>query len=74
MVTWKKWLGYCMVAMVCGTLPVWGESVPSLPAGLAPPTPALTMPEFQLPDVTRAMVSAADLRGKVLLVRFWATW
>jgi peroxiredoxin len=32
------------------------------------------MPDFNLPDVGDAMVRAADLQGKVIMVRFWATW
>lgn len=31
-------------------------------------------PDFELPDLNGAMVSAADFDGKVMLVNFWATW
>ena len=36
-----------------------------------PPKPA---PEFSLPDLDGRPVALADLRGKVTLVFFWATW
>ena len=36
-----------------------------------PPRPA---PAFSLPDLDGRQVTLADLRGKVTLVFFWATW
>ena len=36
-----------------------------------PPKPA---PAFSLPDLDGRQVALADLRGKVTVVFFWATW
>jgi thiol-disulfide isomerase/thioredoxin len=33
-----------------------------------------TLPDFTLKDLQRHEISSADLRGKVVLIDFWATW
>ena len=47
---------------------------PTLPEGLAAPGQSTSMPVFELPDANGETVRAADLQGKVIVVRFWATW
>ena len=61
--------------LLAGVLAV---TVAALPAAAAepdwpydPPRPA---PAFSLPDLDGRQVTLADLRGKVTLVFFWATW
>ena len=52
------------------------------PAGSAQPQPAAIaageigsrLPDFSAPDLRGRRVSSADLRGKVVLIDFWATW
>ena len=45
------------------------EAIGALP--YRPPKPA---PAFALPDLQGKTVRLAELRGKVVLVFFWATW
>ena len=47
---------------------------PALPEGLAAPGQSTSMPAFELPDANGETIRAADLQGKVIMVRFWATW
>jgi cytochrome oxidase Cu insertion factor (SCO1/SenC/PrrC family) len=55
-----------------------GATARAAQAPLAPP-PGLSpiaqpMPGFSLPAVDGTTISAADLHGKVVVVRFWAAW
>ena len=47
---------------------------PKLPEGLAAPGQLTPIPVFELPDPDGNPVRSEDLRGKVMVVRFWATW
>ena len=47
---------------------------PTLPKGLAPPGQSTSIPVFELSDPDGNPVRSEDLRGKVVVVRFWASW
>jgi cytochrome oxidase Cu insertion factor (SCO1/SenC/PrrC family) len=44
------------------------------PMGLGAVTPATPMPKFKLPAVNGEAFDSSQLEGKVVVVRFWATW
>ena len=48
------------------------QAVP--PQGLVAVDSSVSMPEFSLPGLDGAPVNSAGLQGKVVVVRFWATW
>jgi thiol-disulfide isomerase/thioredoxin len=56
-------------------------SQPSIPATPAPAQAVIApgqlgspLPEFTLQDLRGHQLTSADLRGKVILIDFWATW
>jgi peroxiredoxin len=48
--------------------------VVGLACGRAPIKPMGPAPEFMLPDLAGGTLSLATLKGKVLVLDFWATW
>jgi len=59
---------------ILSPLGLYAAEQPNLPEGLTAPSPSTSMPVFELPDANGATVRSADLQGKVIVVRFWATW
>jgi cytochrome oxidase Cu insertion factor (SCO1/SenC/PrrC family) len=67
--------------LLCGLMAVWGfpsagtgRAAADLPAGLSEVSPAQPMPTFRLPALNGTAMESAALQGKVVVVRFWATW
>ena len=54
--------------------PIPAADSPKLPKGLAAPGQLTSIPVFELPAPDGNPVRSEDLRGKVIVVRFWATW
>jgi cytochrome oxidase Cu insertion factor (SCO1/SenC/PrrC family) len=69
------WLGL-IVATVLALHPVHVDAAdgPALPQGLQASNESVTLPAFELPAPDGGVVRAADLEGKVVVVRFWASW
>lgn len=55
---------------------VWQSLLPSAPvqSNLKPPSARSLAPDFKLEDANGKDVKLSDLKGKVVLVNFWATW
>ena len=45
-----------------------------IPPGLTAVPKPTPMPTFNLPEIGGKTVRSVDLRGKVLVLRLWATW
>ena len=62
------------ILLTLSSLPAHAAGSPTLPEGLDAPNQPTSMPEFELPDANGETIRSAVLQGKVVVVRFWATW
>ena len=69
------WLGLIVATiLVLHSVPGDAADGPALPQGMQAPSEPASLPTFELPDADGNLVRAADLQGKVVVARFWATW
>ena len=54
--------------------PASASSPPEPPKGLSAPPQATPMPAFELSGIDGSKVRSTDLRDKVTVIRFWASW
>jgi hypothetical protein len=67
-------LTYGLMSLWSGRLASAARQAPPPPAGLAAPAQPLAMPEFRVSAIDGSNMQSADMAGKVIIVRFWATW
>jgi cytochrome oxidase Cu insertion factor (SCO1/SenC/PrrC family) len=60
--------------LVCGLYSIAGTASALDPFRALPPGQQPAAPAFTLPDHRGIPVHSTDLQGKVVVVRFWATW
>jgi cytochrome oxidase Cu insertion factor (SCO1/SenC/PrrC family) len=65
-------LSAALVVGAAGAAPAAGPDLGAL--GLQAYEPPRPAPAFRLPDVAGRTWTLAELRGKVVLLFFWATW
>jgi cytochrome oxidase Cu insertion factor (SCO1/SenC/PrrC family) len=71
----RSWLVLVSFGMAFGGAGIsWAGQPSTLPAGLSPLGTPAVMPSFHLSRVDGARFDSAQLQGKVVVVRFWATW
>jgi hypothetical protein len=66
--------GLAVALAILVVAPAPAAGVPEPPKGLSAPPQATPMPAFELPAINGSKARAADLRNKVTVIRFWASW
>lgn len=78
----QRYLLVWLILLACGLIPLLGKqparaasATPALPPGLTAVTQPAPMPTFHLSSFKEgSTLRSADLQGKVVVIRFWATW
>ncbi|OGA07437.1 MAG: hypothetical protein A2W68_11525 [Betaproteobacteria bacterium RIFCSPLOWO2_02_64_14] len=68
------WILALGATLLTAAAPARAVSPPEPPKGLSAPPQATPMPVFELPVVNGTKARSTDLRDKVTVIRFWATW
>jgi len=70
--------GLLSLVSLCAVLGGFGmadaETAPVPPSGLSALTQPVAMPSFNLPSTDGGALDSTTLKGKVVIVRFWASW
>lgn len=64
-------LNMLLAALLGGALMLTGPAAADTLVPVPQPTP---MPSFKIPGINGSSGSDADLRNKVTIIRFWASW
>ena len=67
-----NWLIVLCLLSLSGSLAA--EGLPPLTHGLTALTTPFQAPALKLPDLDEEIVDIDDMKGKVVIVNFWATW
>ena len=77
----RRYLLVCLLLLACCILMPSGSpllradsAMLPLPANLTAVSPPVSMPAFSLSDPGGNPMRSVDLQGKVVVIRFWATW
>ena len=41
---------------------------------LSPPAQPMKMPDFEFANLQGGVLKSSEMKGKVIVIRFWATW
>jgi hypothetical protein len=70
---WGWWLLGLLIVCSLPSSGASGARAP-LPAGLFEVSPPVPLPKFSLPTLQGPPMEVSSLQGKIVVVRFWATW
>jgi len=75
----KKLKSFGIAALALCAL-VWTANAPAAeglfpaPTVMAPPPQPARLPEFEFANLNGGVLKSSEMKGKVIIIRFWATW
>ena len=69
---WLAGIVLCTIGWITGVHAAESPALP--PAVMAPPPQPTKLPEFNFANLQGGTLSSAEMKGKVILIHFWATW
>jgi hypothetical protein len=69
----RKWLVRAVLCAALCPAPLLAAA-PTPPPELKAPVKPTAMPAFVLPTTTGSKLDSKSLEGRVLVIRFWASW
>src|SRR5688572_3718320 len=69
-----RWSGILLALLMIAALGLAVRHIWTIATGPLPPGPGIAAPAFMGPDLGGRQVELSSLRGKVVLLDFWATW
>jgi cytochrome oxidase Cu insertion factor (SCO1/SenC/PrrC family) len=79
MILFRKIVGVSVVvamSLVSGAYSVAHAAEGAFPEHtvMAPPPQPTKLPEFEFANINGGVLKSSDMKGKVIVIRFWATW
>ncbi len=72
---WSAWLFImALAASACFAVAHAAEGLFPNATVLAPPSQPTKMPAFEFANLHGGALKSTELKGKVIVIRFWATW
>ena len=69
-----RWSGLVLALLMLAALGLAARNIWSIATGPLPPAPGVAAPAFSGTNLSGEKVELAGLRGRVVLLDFWATW
>jgi cytochrome oxidase Cu insertion factor (SCO1/SenC/PrrC family) len=69
-----SFLKFAAAAMLTLAASLATVSAHAMPQGMDAPTKPTAMPTFELPTVAGTTLRSDTLKGRTLVIRFWASW
>jgi peroxiredoxin len=73
----QYWTYYSIVILLAGLAWIWFSAAPAsgtTNGSIPEPRQGFLAPEFQLKNDRGELVSISDLKGKAIIINFWASW